>query len=69
MTFGVKETKGVYIMSKQEIMAAIKSLAGSQGFYERLYEHLKEDENLLDYIAMQNIKDTVDLVMFLEGEW
>lgn len=35
----------------------------------RKYEHLKEDENLLDYIARHNIKDTVDLVMFLEGEW
>lgn len=56
-------------MSKTEIMEAIKSLARSQGFYGRLYEHLKEDENLLDYIARHNIKATVDLVMFLEGEW
>ena len=55
-------------MSKEEIMKAIKSLAKSQGFYGRLYEHLKEDENLLNYIAMHNIKDTVDLVMLLEGK-
>lgn len=56
-------------MTKEEIMNTIKGLAGSQGFYSRLYEHLKEDENLLDFIARHNIKDTVDLVMFLEGEW
>lgn len=56
-------------MTKEEIMDAIKGLAWSQGFYSRLYEHLKEDENLLDFIARHNIKDTVDLVMFLEGEW
>lgn len=56
-------------MTKTEIIEVIKGLAGSQGFYSRLYEHLKEDENLLDFIARQNIKDTVDLVLFLEGEW
>lgn len=56
-------------MSKEEIMEAIKALSHSQGFYSRLYEHLKEDENLLDFIARHNIKDTVDLVMFLEGKW
>ena len=48
-------------MTKEEIMEAIKGLAKSQGFYGRLYEHLKEDENLLDYIYMHNIKDTVDI--------
>lgn len=54
-------------MTKQEIMAAIKELAKSQGFYGRLYEHLKEDEPLLEYIANHNIKDTLDLIMFIEG--
>lgn len=49
-------------------MNTIKGLAGSQGFYSHLYEHLKEDENLLDFIARHNIKDTVDLVMSLEEE-
>lgn len=57
-------------MDKNEIMDAIKSLAGSQGLYSRLYEYLKENGDggaLLDYLASQNFKDKVDLVMFIEG--
>lgn len=57
-------------MNKQEIMEAIKGLAGSQGLYGRLYEYIKEngdDGALLNYLAMQNFKDKVDMVMFIEG--
>ena len=56
-------------MSKQEIMDAIKSLAHSQGLYSRLYEYLVEnndDGSLLDYLARQNFKDEVDMIMFIE---
>lgn len=54
-------------MSKQEIMEAIKSLAMSQGFYGRLYRTLKENPEALDFLAKQNFKDSVEMIMFLEG--
>lgn len=57
-------------MTKTEIMEAIKSLAHSQGLYGRLYEFLKSNEDdgaLLNYLASQNFKDKVDMVMFIEG--
>lgn len=55
------------IMTKEEIMKAIKSLAKSQGFYCRLYETLKENPEALDFLAKQNFKDSIDMVMFLEA--
>lgn len=55
-------------MNKQEIMNAIKELSYSQGFYGRIYEHLKEDNEWLEYLASENFKDIVELVMFLEGK-
>lgn len=54
-------------MNKQEIMDAIKSLSHSQGFYGRLYETLKANPEALDFLAKQNFKDTLDMIMFLEG--
>ena len=57
-------------MNKKEIMEAIKTLAQSQGLYGRLYEFLKSNEDdgaLLNYLAFQNFKDKVDMVMFIEG--
>ena len=57
-------------MNKKEIMEAIKSLASCQGRYARLYEYIKENGDggaLLNYLAMQNFKDKVDMVMFIEG--
>lgn len=58
-------------MKKAEILAAIRSLAASQGFYGRLLIVLTSDEPdaiaYLNYLEEQNFKDTVDLVMFLES--
>lgn len=54
-------------MNKQEIMDAIKALAGSQGFYGRLYETLKEHPGALEFLEKQNFKDSLDMVMFLEA--
>lgn len=54
-------------MNKKEIMEAIKSLAHSQGFYGRLYETLKEDPEALEFLEEQNFKDSLEMVMFLEG--
>ena len=58
-------------MTKQEILDSIKSLAFSQGFYGSLYEKLsnnsKESNEILDKLESLNLKDSVDLVMYLEA--
>lgn len=59
-------------MKREEIMETIKSLAGSQGLYGRLYRDLMElDEDEYKQVMLelesQNFKDEVDLVMFIEG--
>lgn len=58
-------------MTKQEILNSIKSLASSQGFYGRLYERLsdnsEESSEFLDKLESLNLKDSVDLVMYLES--
>ena len=53
-------------MNKAQILAAIKMLACSQGFYSRLYAQVKDDKKYLDYLEQQNFGDTLDLIMFLE---
>lgn len=57
-------------MKKEQILAAIRSLAASQGFYGRLYEALtsgtEEAEEALDQMVEQNFKDSLDMVMWLE---
>ena len=59
-------------MKREEIIKTIKSLAGSQGFYGRLYGdliELDEDEydEVMTKLESQNFKDGVDLVMFIES--
>ncbi len=58
-------------MKKEEIIAAIKSLANSQGFYGRLYQHICdnpiESDKWLIYLEEQNFKDIVDLIIFIES--
>ncbi len=54
-------------MTAQEIMETVKSLARAQGFYYRLYETLKANPEALDFLAKQNFKDSLDMIMFLEG--
>ena len=41
-------------------------LAYSQGFYGRLYEQIKDDDEALSYLEEQNFKDPIDLILFLE---
>lgn len=59
--------QGGTIMTKKEIMEAIKSLAKSQGFYGILYEFFKENPEALENFAKQNFKNSIDMVMFLEA--
>lgn len=57
-------------MNKKQILKAIKNLAKSQGFYDRLYSKLtdgsEESETYLEELAEQKFKNAVDLVMFIE---
>lgn len=54
-------------MNKKEIMEAIKSLSHSQGFYDYLYRFFKEHPEALERFEKQNFKDTVDMIMHIEG--
>ena len=57
------------------ILETAKDLRHSQGFYSRLYNELMEDikynkEDLsycLNHTELPKFKDTLDVVMFLEG--
>lgn len=62
-------------MNRDEIMAAIKMLASSQGFYSRMYSSLCEmrdndpdefDRNM-SILEELNFGDAVDMVMFFES--
>lgn len=54
-------------MNKDQILQLIKNLAKSQGFYERFYENIKDNEFALEYLERQNFKDQVDFVLFIEN--
>jgi hypothetical protein len=54
-------------MNREQILAAVRELAMSQGFYGRLLETLERNENALAYLEKQNFGDVVDMVMFLES--
>ena len=57
------------------VLNTIKELRYSQGFYSRLYTGLMEDikhnkEELVDYLnnsELPKFKDSLDVVMYLEG--
>ena len=57
------------------VFDTVKSLRHSQGFYSRLYNDLMENikynkEDLSDFLnnsELPKFKDTVDVVMYLEG--
>ena len=58
-------------MNKEEIMEAIKSLSHShshyQSFYDYLYRFFKEHPEALERFEKQNFKDSVDMIMRIEG--
>lgn len=62
-------------MNIEQIMAAIRSLAESQGFYGRLYNELWEMqtndpqkwEEVKNTLEGQNFNDTLDMVMYFES--
>ena len=56
-------------MTQSEILKTIESLAKDQGFYSSLYFHLKTEEGkeFLEYLERKGFKDSIDLIMYLEG--
>lgn len=62
-------------MGIEEIMAAIRSFAQSQGYYGRLYDSLlnmqTEDpdkwENVKNMLEGQHFNDSLDMVMYFES--
>ena len=57
-------------MKRDEILGAIKALAKSQGFYGRLLKQLEESpekdrETFFSVLEAENLKDVVDLCLFL----
>ena len=61
-------------MDIEQIMAAIRSLAESQGYYGRLYNELWEMqtndpekwEEVKNKLEAQNFNDSLDMVMYFE---
>lgn len=56
-------------MKRNEILANIRILANSQGFYGRLYRDIMEADNkeeILEYLENQNFGDVVSMIMFFE---
>lgn len=61
-------------MDIEQIMAAIRSLAQSQGYYGRLYNELQEMqtndpdkwEEVKTTLEAQNFSDSLDMVMYFE---
>lgn len=59
-------------MKRDEILATIKDLAKSQGLYGRLLSDLQnmpQDlyNTMMENLEAQNFKDSVDLVLYIEG--
>ena len=53
-------------MSKAQILATIRSLAKSQGFYCRVLEEIQNDPAILDKLEAKNFKDELDMILFFE---
>lgn len=61
-------------MDIEQILAAIRSLAESQGYYSRIYDTLQSVQandpdkwaEVKETLEAQNFKDTLDMIMFFE---
>ncbi len=58
-------------MTKEEVYQAIVALAKHQGFYGALLDDIdsqpEHGDKFLQLLEEKNFKDTVDLIMYLEG--
>lgn len=53
-------------MNRDEILAAIKSLALTQGFYGRLLRDIHKTPKILVELEKQHFTDTLDMILWLE---
>ena len=55
-------------MNEKEILETIKGLSNSNGSYGSLYKYLSgpEGNSFLEELTNKNIKDVIDLIMYLE---
>jgi len=60
----IEEESSTY-MTKEDILSLFKRLACSQGYYGRLLESLTEEG--LQYLEDQHFKDSLDVILFIEG--
>lgn len=58
-------------MKREQILETIRSLAMSQGFYDRLYNDLMSNpeycDEVMTFFEAQNFKDPIDLILCIEG--
>ncbi len=53
-------------MNRDEILAAVRALAQSQGLYGRILRALDGNDEALEYLESLNFKDSVDMVLYFE---
>lgn len=53
--------------NKEKYLGWIRELSYSQGMYGRLLRDLQENEEALDYLAQQDFKEPLDMVLWLES--
>ena len=56
-----------YTSKEKQILLWVSLLASSQGYYGRLYEELKNNKRLLEYLVNKNFKDELEFIMFMES--
>lgn len=58
-------------MTKEEVYQAIVELSRHQGFYSGLLDDINSQPErgdvFLQFLEDKNFKDTIDLIMYLEG--
>lgn len=55
------------MLSKEQILNHIKTLAKTQGFYCGLLNRINKDSSILDELEAQHFNDFVDLIMYIEN--
>ncbi len=56
------------MLTKEQILNHIKTLAKTQGFYCGLLHNINQDSSILDKLEAQHFNDVVDLIMYIETD-
>lgn len=57
------------MVKKEKVKGWVNSLAQSQGFYGRLYEHLTNEclwDDFVDMLNEHDVKDMLDMILIVE---